>query len=125
VKLVAVTVLTSMDSSDVEQVGQRGPLEAQVVRLAELSRATGLDGIVCGASEIGAVRHTIPRDFLIVVPGIRPRGSAVQDQRRTVTPTEAKRAGADILVVGRPITAAADPAAAARAIAEELAETAA
>lgn len=125
VKLIAVTVLTSMDVADVEQVGQRGPLETQVVRLAELARATGLDGVVCGATEIRAVRRAAGPDFLIVVPGIRPRGAAMQDQRRAVTPVEAATAGADVLVIGRPITAASDPAEAARAIAEELAETAA
>jgi len=123
VKLIAVTVLTSMDGADVEQVGQRGPLEAQAVRLAELARAAKLDGVVCGASEIRAVRRAIGPDFLIVVPGIRPRGSAVHDQRRSLTPADAMQAGADILVVGRPITAAPDPADAARAIAIELAET--
>jgi orotidine-5'-phosphate decarboxylase len=124
VKLVAVTVLTSMDNADVEQVGQRGPLEVQVVRLAELARAAYLDGVVCGASEIRAVRSATDPNFLIVVPGIRPGGSATHDQRRSMTPSEAVRAGADILVIGRPITAASDPAAAARAIAEELTETA-
>ena len=125
VKLIAVTVLTSMDSDDVDQVGQRGPLEAQVVRLAALARTAGLDGAVCGASEIRAVRRMAGPEFLIVVPGIRPLGSAMQDQRRAMTPTEAARAGADILVIGRPITAATDPAEAARMIAEELRETAA
>jgi orotidine-5'-phosphate decarboxylase len=125
VKLIAVTVLTSMDGTDVAQVGQRGPLEAQVVRLAELASAAKLDGVVCGASEIQAVRRATGPDFLIVVPGIRPRGSAMHDQRRSMTPAEALRVGADILVVGRPITAASDPAEAARAIVEELAETAA
>jgi len=125
VKLLAVTVLTSMNDADVESVGQRGPLEAQVIRLAELARAAKLDGVVCGASEIRAVRRATNPSFLIVVPGIRPSGSAMNDQRRSMTPSEAVRAGADILVVGRPITTASDPAAAARAIAEELAETAA
>ena len=125
VKLIAVTVLTSMNSDDVEQVGQRAPLQDQVVRLAALARAAKLDGVVCGASEIGSVRRATGPDFLIVVPGIRPRGSAMQDQRRAMTPAEAARAGADVLVVGRPITAASDPAEAARAIAGELAETAA
>lgn len=125
VKLIGVTVLTSMNSDDVEEVGQRGPLEGQVVRLAELAHAAKLDGVVCGASEIRAVRRATGANFLIVVPGIRPRGAGLQDQRRTMTPAEAARAGADILVVGRPITAAPDPAEAARAIAEELAKTAA
>jgi len=125
VKLIAVTVLTSMDSDDVEEVGQRGPLESQVVRLAQLARAADLDGVVCGASEIRAVRRAMDKDFLIAVPGIRPACSAVQDQRRAMPPAEAARAGADILVIGRPITASGNPREAAREIAEELAQTAA
>lgn len=123
VKLLAVTVLTSMDGADLETVGQGRPVESQVMRLAHLARDEGLDGVVCGASEIRAVRAALGDGFLIVVPGIRPAGSAVADQRRTMTPREAARAGADILVVGRPVTAASDPAGAARKIAEELAHT--
>jgi orotidine-5'-phosphate decarboxylase len=124
VKLVAVTVLTSMNSDDVEEVGQKGPLEAQVVRLAQLAREAGLDGVVCGPSEITPVRRAMSPDFLIVVPGIRPSGTAMQDQRRAMPPADAARAGADILVIGRPITASENPREAARVVAEQLAQTA-
>lgn len=125
VTVIGVTVLTSLDDGVLEAVGQKGPASEQVTRLAKLAKASGLHGVVCAAHEIGPVRKACGMDFLIVTPGIRPKGSATNDQRRFVTPGEAHRAGADILVVGRPITAAQDPAAAARAIAEELAETAA
>jgi|SRR5579871_6501423 len=120
IKLLAVTVLTSMNGADLDAVGQRGPLGEQVARLAGLAHREGVDGVVCGASEIGAVRAACGEKFLIVVPGIRPEGSANADQRRTMTPGEAARAGADVLVVGRPITAARDPGEAAHAIAREL-----
>jgi len=121
VRIIAVTVLTSLDDADLEAVGQRGPAADQVVRLAELAQKSGLDGVVCSSREIAALRRTCGPDFQLVVPGIRPAGGDLGDQKRVMTPTEAARAGADILVIGRPITAAADPAAAARAIAEELA----
>ncbi len=120
VKLIAVTVLTSFDDKDLEPVGQLGPAADQVVRLARLAQSCGLDGVVCSAREIAAVRGALGADFLIVVPGIRPAGADLADQRRVMTPVEAARAGADILVVGRPITGAADPAQAARAIMESL-----
>jgi orotidine-5'-phosphate decarboxylase len=120
VKLIAVTVLTSFDDKDLEPVGQRGPAADQVVRLARLARSCDLDGVVCSAREIAAVRAALGPDFLIVVPGIRPAGTDLADQRRVMTPVEAARAGADILVIGRPITGAADPAGAARAIMESL-----
>jgi len=102
-------------------VGQRGPVAVQVERLARLAGRSGLDGIVCSPHEVATARLAMGPDFLIVVPGIRPAGSEAADQRRTMTPAEAHAAGADILVVGRPITAASDPASAARAIAQELA----
>jgi len=121
--LVAVTVLTSLDDAALDTVGQRGPAVVQVERLAALAKASGLDGVVCSAHEIAAVRRAVGADFLTVVPGIRPAGGELADQRRVMTPTQARAAGADILVVGRPITAAADPAEAARAIAQELAGT--
>ena len=125
-KIIAVTVLTSMGDDDLPSIGQQGPLADQVVRLAKLAKASGLDGIVCSPREIAVVRKACGPDFLIVTPGIRPAGSAVGDQRRVNTPADALRVGSNILVIGRPITAAADPAAAARAIAGEigLAETA-
>jgi orotidine-5'-phosphate decarboxylase len=108
----------------IESVGQRGPASEQVERLARLARQSTLDGVVCSAHEIAMLRRAIGKDFLLVTPGIRPVGADLADQKRVMTPVEARRAGADILVIGRPISAAPDPAAAARAIAEELAETA-
>ncbi|HEY1632808.1 MAG TPA: orotidine-5'-phosphate decarboxylase [Rhizomicrobium sp.] len=124
-KIIAVTVLTSMSDADLEAVGQERPADAQVARLAKLAQLSGLDGVVCSPREIGLVRKACGADFLIVTPGVRPKGAGLDDQSRVMTPAEAARAGADILVVGRPITAAADPAAAARAIFEEVAGVAA
>jgi orotidine-5'-phosphate decarboxylase len=124
-KLIAVTVLTSIDDGVLDSVGQRGPAADQVVRLAKLAQASGLDGVVCSAHEIAAIRKACGDDFLLVVPGIRPAGSDLADQRRVMTPAEAARAGADILVIGRPITGAQDPAKAAREIATSLKETSA
>jgi len=123
VKVIGVTVLTSLDDSVLGSVGQRGPAADQVVRLAQLAQHSGLDGVVCSAHEIGAIRKACGTDFLLAVPGIRSAGADLADQRRVMTPAEAHRAGADILVIGRPITGAADPAAAAKAIAVELAGT--
>jgi orotidine-5'-phosphate decarboxylase len=120
VKLIAVTVLTSLDEKDLDAVGQKGPAADQVVRLASLAQRSGLDGVVCSAWEIAPLRQALGPDFLLVVPGIRPAGSDLADQRRVMTPRDAARAGADILVIGRPISAAADPAEAARAIAASL-----
>lgn len=123
VRVIGVTVLTSLDDSILESVGQRGPAADQVVRLAQLAQHSGLDGVVCSAHEIAALRKACGKDFLLVVPGIRPAGADLADQRRVMTPGQAHAAGADILVIGRPITGAPDPAAAARAIAAELAGT--
>jgi orotidine-5'-phosphate decarboxylase len=123
VKVLGVSVLTSIDDVVLESVGQRGPASDQVVRLARLAKHSGLDGVVCSAHEIAALRKACGKDFLLVVPGIRPTGADLGDQRRVVTPAQAHAAGADILVIGRPITAAPDPVAAARAIAAELAGT--
>lgn len=120
-KVVAVTVLTSLADIDLEAVGQEASAGAQVRRLAKLAKASGLDGVVCSPKEIALVREACGPDFLIVTPGVRPAGTALADQRRVMTPAEAMAAGADILVIGRPITAAADPAAAAKAIADEIA----
>ncbi|MEI9887817.1 MAG: orotidine-5'-phosphate decarboxylase [Rhizomicrobium sp.] len=122
--IIAVTALTSLNDAVLESVGQIGPAAEQVVRLAKLAKHSGLDGVVCSAHEIAPLRRACGPDFLLVVPGIRPAGSDLADQKRVMTPGEAHRAGADILVVGRPITGAADPAAAARAIADELAAVA-
>jgi orotidine-5'-phosphate decarboxylase len=119
-KVIAVTVLTSLGDDDLVAVGQVPPARDQVVRLAALARDCGLDGVVCSAHEIAPLRAALGQDFLLVVPGIRPAGSEVGDQRRVMGPKEARDAGASILVIGRPITAAPDPGAAARAIAESL-----
>jgi orotidine-5'-phosphate decarboxylase len=120
VKVIGVTVLTSLDDAELEDVGQAGPASAQVERLARLARASGLAGVVCSPREIELVRRACGGEFLIVTPGVRPAGADLADQRRVATPAEAVAAGADILVIGRPITGAADPAAAARAIAGSL-----
>ncbi|HEY8696954.1 MAG TPA: orotidine-5'-phosphate decarboxylase [Rhizomicrobium sp.] len=125
VKVIGVTVLTSLDDGDLEQVGQQGPARDQVLRLAQLAKASGLDGVVCSPQEIELVRKACGASFMIVTPGVRPAGADLADQRRVMSPGQALRAGADILVVGRPITGAADPAAAARAIAEDIAEVSA
>jgi orotidine-5'-phosphate decarboxylase len=123
VKLIAVTVLTSLNDEDLDAVGQRTPARGQVERLAALAKRSGLDGVVCSAQEIALMRKVGGKDFLVVTPGIRPAGADIADQKRIMTPADAMRAGSDILVVGRPITGAADPAAAAKAIADEIAET--
>jgi orotidine-5'-phosphate decarboxylase len=121
--LIAVTVLTSLDDSVLETVGQHGPAASPVERLAVLAKSSGLDGAVCSAHEIATVRRAAGPGFLTVVPGIRPAGHEQADQRRVMTPSQTLAAGADILVIGRPIMTAPDPASAARAIAQELAET--
>ncbi|MEQ7873168.1 orotidine-5'-phosphate decarboxylase [Sphingomonas sp. ASV193] len=118
-KVVAVTVLTSLDATDLGSIGVAGSPADQVARLADLARASGLDGIVCSGAEVGAARDRWPQGYF-VVPGIRPPGADVGDQKRVMTPREALDAGASMLVVGRPITAAPDPAEAARAIAAAL-----
>ena len=118
--VIAVTVLTSMDDSDLDAVGQKSPASEQVVRLAQLSQAHGLDGVVCSPAEIEPLRAACGPDFKLIVPGIRPDWAATGDQKRITTPRQARDRGADILVIGRPITGADDPAAAANRIAEEL-----
>lgn len=119
--VVAVTVLTSFDQPELEGVGVAAPVADQVRRLAALAQQAGADGVVCSPHEVAALRRLCGPDFTLVVPGIRPAGAASDDQKRVLTPAEALGAGADILVIGRPITGASDPAAAARAIAAELA----
>ena len=114
-KVVAVTVLTSLDGDDLGSIGVGGQPQAQVERLAALAKDAGLDGIVCSGQEVAAVRKAWPTGFLIV-PGIRPAETAAVDQKRIMTPRAALDAGASILVVGRPVTAAEDPVAALRAI---------
>ncbi len=118
--VIAVTVLTSLDDADLAAVGQRNPAEKQAVRLAELAKDAGLDGVVCSPKEILAIRNACGPDFKLVVPGIRPLWSVSGDQKRFSSPASAIKDGADYLVIGRPITAADDPAEAAERIAEEL-----
>jgi orotidine-5'-phosphate decarboxylase len=119
-KVIAVTVLTSLEAADLVDMGISATPLDQVVRLAKLSKACGIDGVVCSPQEIAAVRSACGPDFLIVTPGVRPAGSAADDQRRVMTPKRALEAGADLLVIGRPITGASDPAEAARAILADL-----
>ncbi len=120
-KLIAVTVLTSLDAGALATIGLSGTPREAAVRLAALAREAGLDGVVCSPEEISAIRAACGKDFLLVVPGVRPAGAALGDQKRVATPADAVRAGADLLVVGRPITGAPDPAEAARAIVAEIA----
>lgn len=128
-KLLAITILTSMDNAALKGVGITGPASKNVVQLARLAQRAGMDGVVASAEEIRGIRRACGKDFLIVVPGIRPaagrspstgRKRKTDDQARVATPAEAIRAGADYLVIGRPITGASDPEAAARAILEEI-----
>jgi len=114
--VLAVTVLTSMDEADVESVGMLGGVRGAVLRLAELSLSSGCQGVVASAREAPALRSQLGDNFAIVTPGVRLPGTGHADQRRVVTPAEAIAAGASHIVVGRPITEAADPAAEARAI---------
>jgi orotidine-5'-phosphate decarboxylase len=119
-KIIAVTLLTSLGSSDLDRIGLAGPLSEVVRRLAVLAVDAGAHGLVCSAREVADVRAEVGPDILLVTPGIRPAGSDVNDQARVATPEEALRAGADLLVVGRPITGAADPGAAAAAMAASV-----
>ncbi len=118
--VIGVTVLTSLDDADLDAVGQCGPAAAQVERLAALTQDCGLDGVVCSPREIATLRAQRGPDFKLVVPGIRPSWAAAGDQKRIMTPAEAVSAGADYIVIGRPITAAPDPAEAADKIVAEL-----
>ena len=107
--LIAVTVLTSLNDADLRQVGVQKPVAEQVLGLARLAAACGLDGVVCSAQEAVLMRQELGKDFILVTPGIRPSGSARDDQQRIMTPAEAIKAGSDYLVIGRPVTQAADP----------------
>ncbi|HKR24038.1 MAG TPA: orotidine-5'-phosphate decarboxylase [Allosphingosinicella sp.] len=118
-RVVAVTVLTSLDEEDLAATGVAGAPREQALRLVALAREAGLDGVVCSGAEVAAAKKSWPDGFF-VVPGVRPAGGAKGDQKRVVTPRQALDAGASILVVGRPITQAEDPDLAARAIAATL-----
>jgi orotidine-5'-phosphate decarboxylase len=124
-RLLAVTILTSMDQKAVREVGIGGPPASRVVKLAKLAQRAGVDGVVASVREAKAIRKACGREFLIVTPGVRPKeglvGAKNDDQTRTATPREAIRAGADFIVVGRPILAASDPRAAAQEIVDEIA----
>jgi orotidine-5'-phosphate decarboxylase len=124
--LIGVTILTSMDGAALRDIGMTGTLAARVVGLARLAKRSGLDGVVASPQEVRQIRKACGKDFLIVVPGVRPAqaGGAkrVDDQARVATPGETIKAGADFLVIGRPIAAAPDPRAAAEAIVQEMAE---
>jgi orotidine-5'-phosphate decarboxylase len=114
--LIAVTVLTSLAAEDLLAIGMTGSVDEQVLRLARLAQENGLDGVVCSAHEAAALRAVCGGKFKLVTPGIRPAGAALNDQARVMTPEAAIAAGADYLVIGRPITGAADPLAALDAI---------
>ena len=122
-KLIAVTILTSLSNDNIHTAGFDAARDTAVhaLSLAKLTHSAGLDGVVCSPHDLAGIRKSLPRSFLTVVPGIRPADAAVHDQKRIATPKSAVDAGADILVIGRAITGATDPAAAAQAILESLA----
>jgi orotidine-5'-phosphate decarboxylase len=119
-RIVAVTVLTSLASDDLRSIGVESEPRDQSLRLALLARNCGIDGVVCAVDDAARIRRECGPGFAIVCPGIRPSGSPSGDQRRVATPADAALAGADFIVVGRPVTKADDPAAAARAIIDDL-----
>jgi orotidine-5'-phosphate decarboxylase len=118
--LIAVTVLTSMGAEDLAEIGLAVSPESQVLRLAALAQSSGLDGVVCSPRESAAIRAQAGAGFQLVTPGVRPASASLDDQKRVMTPGDAIRAGSDYLVVGRPITAAADPLASLAAIDAEV-----
>lgn len=119
--LIGVTVLTSMEASDLNQIGIARSPEEQVLHLAGLAKASGMDGVVCSAQEASILSAQLGSDFCLVTPGIRPANAAADDQRRIVTPEQAVADGSHYLVIGRPITKAADPVSVCRSIAESIA----
>ena len=119
--LIGVTVLTSMGAEDLAEVGVAVAPADQVLRLADLAHVAGLDGVVCSPKESALLRRRLGEGFLLVTPGVRPAGSDIGDQKRVLTPAEAVRQGSDYLVIGRPVTQAADPVAVLRAINAEIA----
>jgi orotidine-5'-phosphate decarboxylase len=119
-RIVAVTVLTSLCEDDLRRIGLAGPVSDAARRLAVLAVESGARGLVCSPQEVAALRAEVGDDVLLITPGVRPAGAAVNDQARVATPEEALQSGADLLVIGRPITGAADPGAAAATIAAAL-----
>jgi len=115
-KILAVTVLTSLNANDLNAVGQDAEPKSQVLRLAKLAKESGVDGVVCSPAEVAMLREAVGPDFILMVPGIRPVGADLGDQKRVMTPKDAVAAGATYVVIGRPITGAPDPAAMAKAI---------
>jgi orotidine-5'-phosphate decarboxylase len=124
-KIAAVTVLTSLGDQDLDQIGLAGPASEAVRRLAAVAVEAGAQALVCSPQEVAAVRAEVGPQITLITPGVRPEGTATQDQARVATPEQALRAGADLLVIGRPITGSADPGAAAAGIAAALRRTAA
>jgi len=119
-KLLAVTVLTSFDEATLREIGMSDPIESRAVALACLAKKAGMDGAVCSAHEARAIRRACGPKFIILIPGVRPSRGAANDQSRIATPADAVRAGANYLVVGRPITAAPNPRSAVSAIVDEM-----
>lgn len=120
-RITAVTVLTSLDDSGLDEIGMVGPARQAAVRLAVLSVEAGARAVVCSPQEVAAIRAAVPEDIVLITPGVRPAGAEVNDQKRIATPEQALADGADLLVIGRPITAAADVAAAAWELAQATA----
>jgi len=120
-KIISVTVLTSLDKSGLEEVGIKDQVDVQVLRLARLSAEAGVDGIVCSAADLGAIKDKLPKDFFYVTPGIRPPGVDAHDQKRVMTPSKAVQAGSSLLVIGRAIYGADDPKKAASDILKDIA----
>lgn len=119
-RITAVTVLTSLDAAALDAIGLLGPTADAAVRLADLAVAAGARAVVCSPREVAAIRSAVGPDITLITPGVRPVGAALDDQKRVATPAQAIADGADLLVIGRPITGAADMRAAAAAIAAEL-----
>jgi orotidine-5'-phosphate decarboxylase len=118
--LIAVTVLTSMSQADVQEIGFAGTPEANVLRLAALTRDAGLDGVVCSPREAAGIRSALGPGFLLVTPGVRPASASLDDQQRVMTPADAIAAGADYLVIGRPVTQSPDPVGVLRDLAAQI-----
>jgi orotidine-5'-phosphate decarboxylase len=123
-RITAVTVLTSLDADALAAIGLAGPSEAAAVRLALVAVGAGARAIVCSPQEVAAIRAAVPSEIVLITPGVRPAGAALDDQKRVATPARAIADGADLLVIGRPITGAEDPRGAAEQIAREIAESA-